>query len=185
MIARIAEGDERAFEQFYNILKPKMIGYVIKLMKSEVATMEIIQESMIRFWMNRDKLPEVQYPVSWLFKIIGNECFRHFRRNGMQQHAVDELRKIISDVTQNTQLELSYRETQQLIQKAVLSLPDRHRQIFRLSREEGLTMQEISAKTGLSFRYVKKVLMMALKIIRQSLIKAGKSMLILLGWLFL
>jgi RNA polymerase sigma-70 factor (ECF subfamily) len=170
----IAAGDEKAFERLYDLVKPKMIGYVIKLMKTEVAVMEVVQESMVRVWLNRDKLPDIEYPISWLFKIVANECFRYFRKNGLQQQVKQELQKLSTDVSDVTERELSYRETQRIIQDVVLSLPGRQREIYRLSRIEGLNMHEIAAQTGLSYRYVKKVLMAALKIIRQKLVETGR-----------
>jgi DNA-directed RNA polymerase specialized sigma24 family protein len=41
-------GDEQAFEQLYDLLKPKIVGYVTKLMKTEDAATEVIQEAMIQ-----------------------------------------------------------------------------------------------------------------------------------------
>ena len=171
---RIAEGDEQAFEQLYDLLKPTIVGYVTKLMKTDVAVTEVIQEAMIRFWLNRDKLPEIQHPPAWLFRIIANECYRYFRKHGLQQRLLTALSESSSDLSHQTEMDLSYRETQRVIQEVVQSLPQRHREIYRLSRAEGLKMQEIAGKTGLSYRYVKKVLMAALKIIREKLIKAGR-----------
>ena len=171
---RIAEGDEQAFEQLYDLLKPTIVGYVTKLMKTDEAATEVIQEAMIRFWLNRDKLPEIEYPPAWLFRIIANECYRYFRKHGLQQRLLTALSESSSDLSHQTEMDLSYRETQRIIQDVIQSLPDRHREIYRLSREEGLKMQEIAGKTGLSYRYVKKVLMAALKIIREKLIKAGR-----------
>jgi len=171
---RIAEGDEQAFEQLYDLLKPTIVGYVTKLMKTDVAVTEVIQEAMIRFWLNRDKLPEIQHPPAWLFRIIANECYRYFRKHGLQQRLLTALSESSSDLSHQTEMDLSYRETQRVIQEVVQSLPQRHREIYRLSRAEGLKMQEIADKTGLSYRYVKKVLMAALKIIREKLIKAGR-----------
>jgi RNA polymerase sigma-70 factor (family 1) len=171
---RIAKGDERAFEQLYDMLKPRIVGYVIKLMKTEDAATEVIQEAMIRFWLNRDKLPEIQHPPAWLFRIIANECYRYFRKHGLQQRLLSALSKSSSDISRQTEMDLSYRETQRIIQEVVHSLPQRHQEIYRLSREEGLKMQEIADKTGLSYRYVKKVLMATLKIIREKLAKTGR-----------
>ena len=171
---RIAEGDEQAFEQLYTLLKPTIVGYVTKLMKTNDAVTEVIQEAMIRFWLNRDKLPEIQHPPAWLFRIIANECYRYFRKHGLQQRLLTALSESSSDISRQTELDLSYRETQRIIQEVVQSLPHRHREIYRLSRAEGLKMQEIADKTGLSYRYVKKVLMATLKIIREKLRKAGR-----------
>ena len=163
-----------AFNELYELLKPNIVGYVIKLMKTEDAATEVIQEAMIRFWLNRDKLPAIEYPHAWLFRIIANECYRYFRKHGLQQRMLSSLSENATHSSHQTEEELSYRETRRIIQEVVQSLPPRHREVYRLSREEGLKMQEIAERTGLSFRYVKKVLMATLKVIREKLIKAGR-----------
>lgn len=83
LFARIANGDEAALNTLYEQLRPRMEGYALKLMKTEEAVMDVLQESMIRLWLNREKLSEVDYPTSWFFKIIANECFRYLRRYGL------------------------------------------------------------------------------------------------------
>jgi RNA polymerase sigma-70 factor (ECF subfamily) len=171
---RIAEGDAIAFNELYELLKPKIVGYVMKLMKTEDAATEVIQEAMIRFWLNRDKLLIIEHPHAWLFRIIANECYRYFRQHGVQQRLISSLSENVTDSSHQTEQELAYRETRRIIQEVVQSLPPRHREVYRLSREEGLKMQEIAVRTGLSFRYVKKVLMATLKTIREKLIKAGR-----------
>lgn len=171
---RIAEGDAIAFNELYELLRPKIVGYVMKLMKREDAAAEVIQEALIRFWLNRDKLPSIEHPHAWLFRIIANECYRYFRKHGLQQRLLSSLSENAAHSSHQTEMELAYRETQRIIQDIVQSLPPRHREVYRLSREEGLRMQEIAARTGLSFNYVKKVLMATLKLIREKLIKAGR-----------
>jgi RNA polymerase sigma-70 factor (family 1) len=170
---RVADGDEQAFEQLYDLLKPRIAGYVMKLVKSETGTAEVIQEALIRFWLSRDKLHDIQQPHAWLFRIVANECYRHFRQHGLQERLRSELEVTAAEASHQTEMDLAYRETRRIIHDVVAALPERHREIYRLSREEGLRMQEIADRTGLSFRYVKKVLMATLKIIREKLRQAG------------
>lgn len=184
LLLQISEGNGLAFEQLYEQLKPQMTGYIARLVKVEAGVMEILQEALIRVWLNRDKLPELEQPVAWIYRIVANECFRYFRRNGLQQRLATDLRQRSNDTSRQTEIELSYRETKQVIQELVELLPPRHREIFRLSREGGLKMQEIADATGLSYRYVKKVLMEALKMIREKLVAMGRYTLPILWWLF-
>jgi len=186
LFERIAEGEEQALDLLYEHLRPKMEGYVLKLMKKEEAVMDILQEAMIRLWLNRDKLPSIQYPLTWFFKIIGNECFRYMRRYGIPKTFLSQLEySYQGEVSRSTELDISYRETQRIIQQVIASLPPRNREIYQLSREQGLKMQEIADKTGLSFLYVKKVLVATLKMMRQKLREAGKYTSLLLFWLFI
>ena len=185
LFSLIAEGDETAFKQLYIALQPYLVGFIIKILKSEDAVMEVIQESLVRFWLNRDKLPEIRYPRSWLFKIVSNECYRYLRKHGLQQRQLEDLHNADAGGGVNTtDLELSFRETQRLIQQSVVTLSPRQREIFLLSREKGLRIPEIAVELGLSAKYVKKTLMLALRTIRRRLVDAGKFTLALLAFLF-
>jgi len=180
----IATGNEAAFRQLYVTLKPVLFGYIFKLTKSQEAVREIVQESMFRLWIGRDKLPEIAHPRAWLLKLVSNECLRYFRKNGLQKRLMGALQQQDTDgLSDDTEMELSYRETRRLIESAVATLSPRQREIFRLSRDNGLRIPEIAAQLGLSESYVKKTLILALHSIRQQLIKAGKYMPILLIWL--
>lgn len=180
LFSLIAEGDETAFKQLYIQLQPQLVGFIIKILRSEDAVMEVVQESLVRFWLNRDKLPGITYPRSWLFKIVSNECHRYFRKHGLHQRRLDNLPDADAGGGANTtELDLSFRETQRLIHQSVVSLSPRQREIYLLSREKGLRIPEIAAALGLSTKYVKKTLMLALRIIRRKLVEAGKFAVVL------
>lgn len=180
----ISEGDEEAFRQLYVALKPALTGYIFKLTHSQEAVREIIQETLFRLWINRDKLTAVQSPRAWMLRLAANECFRYFRKNGLQKRLTEELSQFeVSDYSNNTEKELSYRETRKIIEQAVETLSPRQREIFQLSRNSGLKISEIAVHLGLSENYVKKTLMLSLHIIREKLIRAGKYLPLFLIWL--
>lgn len=172
LFALIAEGDEDAFNRFYENLLPGFTAYIFKLVKSQEAVSEVVQEALIRFWMNRDKLPEIDQPRAWFFKIVSNECFRYLRKYGLQQLNNDIGADIISDTP--TDRYISYKETQLLIHKTIAELSSRQRTIYLMSREDGMKLPEIAAQLNLSRDYVKKVLMTALQRIREKLIEDGR-----------
>jgi len=172
LFSLIAEGDEHAFNRFYETMLPGFTAYIFKLVKSQEAVSEVVQEALIRFWMHRDQLPEIEQPRAWFFKIVSNECYRYLRKNGLKQFDPDILVDTIAD--KDTERYISYKETQHLIQKTVSRLSDRQRTIYRMSREEGLKLPEIAAQLELSRDYVKKVLMTALQNIRKQLTEDGR-----------
>jgi RNA polymerase sigma-70 factor (ECF subfamily) len=172
----IAEGDEQAFKDLYQLLHPILRGYISKILQSEQDVTEILQESLLRLWLNREKLADLEYPRTWFFRIVTNECYRYFRKNGLRHRLSLDLQQAnVKEPSSNiTDLELSYRETQQIIQLAVRTLSPRRQEIYRLSRDRGLKIPEIAELLNLTPKYVKKALIIALKVIRQRLIKAGK-----------
>jgi len=174
----IAEGDEQAFNQFYLDLLPNVSPFLFRVVKSEEAVKDVLQESLTRFWLHRDKLPEIDNVRGWFFRIVSNECYRYLSKMELRQRLaaqVDEHQSGIQyNISHQTELDISFRETQRIISQTVARLSPRQRTIYRMSREEGLTLPEIAGKLGLSRDYVKKTLMTALDIIRRKLIEAGR-----------
>ncbi|WP_157760596.1 RNA polymerase sigma factor [Chitinophaga caeni] len=176
----IAEGSEHAFKQLYAILLPSLTAFSFKILKSEEAVKEVLQEALVRFWLHRDKLPGISQPKSWLFRIVANECYRYLRKNGLQLRLQQWLSSREAAPVSETEATMSFRETQQLIQQAVAGLSSRQREIYRLSREQGLKIPEIAAELNLSSNYVKKTLVLSLQKIRRKLERAGKLLVFLL-----
>jgi RNA polymerase sigma factor (sigma-70 family) len=171
----ISEGDEMAFKQLYNALLPYLAGSGIKILKSEDAVAEVIQETLVRVWVHREKLRQVNYPRAWIYRVFSNECFRYLKKYGLLHIPLEAVAEMELDaVVNNAELAYSMKETKEIIHHVVTSLSPRQRQIYQLSREQGLKIPEIAAELGLASKYVKKTLMVALHIIRRQLIKAGK-----------
>lgn len=177
LFSLIAEGDEQAFNELYQRLFPDFAAYIFQIVKSQDAVHEILQESLVRFWLNRDKLPEIEYPKTWLSRIVVNECYRYLKKHGLRQRLLEQIDKqqiADNDRLNQTDLNVAYRETQKIIQQTVAGLTLRQRTVYRMSREDGLKLREIATKLGVSQDYIKKTLMAALRIIRQALVKAGR-----------
>lgn len=179
--ALIAKGDETAFKQLYRLLLPQLASAGTKMLRSQEAVSEVIQECLIRLWKNREKLQDVQYPKAWIFRIFSNECLRYLKKNGLQHVPLDNITESELQVSQySAERDCSVHETRQLIYNAVTTLSPRQREIYTLSRERGLKIPEIAAELGVTSKYVKKTLIVALQSIRQRLLKAGISILLLI-----
>lgn len=181
LAARIADGDEAAFKELYRRLLPYLSGSGMKMLKSEDAVAEVLQESLIRLWVHRERLRDIHSPRAWVYRIFSNECFRYLKKYGLKVlplEAVEEA--FLPGAGGGPEQHFSMRETSHIIHDAVQSLSPRQREIYRLSRERGLKISEIAAELGLASKYVKKTLMVALHNIRRQLVRAGKTYLLLL-----
>lgn len=175
----IATGDERAFETLFNLYLSRLYPFIIKFTRSEQAAQEIIQETFIRVWLNRDKLTEIENPGGWLFKIASNECYTYARKmvlNNKFAQAIPEE----PDPTDTTHEWLDLRELNQLIVEAVDQLPAQRKKIYQMSRDQGKTIPEIAAALELSPNTVKNALVTSLRSIREYLGQAGVTLTTLL-----
>lgn len=171
----IADGNENAFDTLYRTLFPRFLPYLYKLLRSDDAVEEVLQETLIKFWLSRHKLTDIHHPHAWLFRILANEAMRYLRRQHVQLDVKDRFQTLQFDLNSSsqTELDLSFRETQRILGKIVDDLSPRQKMIYRLSREQGHKVPQIAEKLNVSSNYVQKTLSLALKIIQQKLLEKG------------
>jgi RNA polymerase sigma factor (sigma-70 family) len=188
LLLLIAEGNEQAFNQFYLDVLPNVTPFLFRMLKSEEAMKEVLQEALTRFWLSRDKLPEIENGGGWFFRILSNECYRYLRKNGLRQRRTEQLDdgqlELHDKISRQTELDISFRETQRIIAQTVAGLSPRQQTVYRMSREQGLTLPEIAAELGLTRDYVKQTLMKALQVIRKKLTEAGRFSIFMIVILF-
>jgi len=172
---RIAEGDEEAFKLVYQHFMTMLSGAVMQLVKTEADVAEVLQESFMRVWLNRDKFPEITQPGGYVRRIIINECYRHIKKNQVREKLHHNLNTSTSfHAAHPTEQRLELTETRALIQQAIGEMSPRQYKIYVLSREQGKRIAEIAGSLGLSQDYVKKTLATALKKIRKKLRQSGR-----------
>lgn len=174
LLSRIAEGDEKAFTILFDLYLGKLKPFVEKLSPSPADAREIVQETFIRLWLNRDKLPQVTNIGGYIFRIAANQYHMAVRRALLQDKTLDGFKTTIHHSANPTERTVRLNELQRLINEAVQRLPEKRRQIFRLSRNEGMTIAEIARALGLSPKTVKNTLFTALANIREYLTAAGE-----------
>lgn len=183
LFSLVASGDEKAFEALFNLFLSRLHPFIIKFVKSELAAQEIIQETFIRVWLNRDKLGEIENPGGWLFKVASNECYTYLRKTVLNNKFSNPL-TAEPDPASTTHEWLDVKELNRLIGEAVNQLPAQRKKIYQMSREEGKSIPEIASALQLSPNTVKNALVTSLKFIREYLAKSGviiSSLLLLFG----
>jgi RNA polymerase sigma-70 factor (ECF subfamily) len=176
---KIAEGDEKAFTELFHIYTPKLLPFVFKLTRSEHLAQEMIQETFLRLWVNRSELVNVNEPASWIFRIAANVSITWLRKQSNRERLMKEVKVDESHITVFEILE--GKELNLIINNAVEALPGRRKQIYKLSREEGYSHQQIAERLNLSSTTVANQIGISLKFIREFINKeTGLSMVTLL-----
>ncbi|HEX7844849.1 MAG TPA: RNA polymerase sigma-70 factor [Chitinophagaceae bacterium] len=171
----IAEGDEAAFRQLFHLYLPTLYPMIFRVAKTESATEDILQETFLRLWIHRDKLPEIETPRAWILRIAYFQAFTFLRKKATHQKMIDKLATKGGEesLSSNTEEMVSFNNLQASVRKAVQELPPQQKKIYQLSRERGLKNKEIAGLLGLSEQSVKNTLVRALKFIREEVEKGG------------
>jgi RNA polymerase sigma-70 factor (ECF subfamily) len=182
----IAEGDEAAFRELFHAYVPQLQPLVMHLTKTASVTEDLIQETFLRVWLSRDKLPAIENPRSWLLRIVFFQCFTWLRRQAVHHKAMDAMAQgqEEGDMRSDTEEAVAYSAMLRLIGEAVQQLPAQAKRIYLLSREKGLRIPEIAEQLGLSPSTVKNSLVRSLQAIRKHIEASGHWLPLLILWMF-
>lgn len=179
LLSRLAAGDESAFRVIFNRYKNRIFGYALTVTQSHHKAEEITQEFFIKLWTSRQLLASVENLDHYLFVMARMRTISALREAVMAKRKLESLQTPASPSTNPTEIKILESEYQNLLWEAVSSLSPQRKQVYLLSREGDLTLDEIAAKLNLSRNTVKNHLVEALKQIRAQLSHHGIGTLLL------
>jgi len=168
LLSSIAAGDEKAFRIFFDLYKERFYSVVLKMTHSDFAAEEIVQEVFVGIWKNRSALTNIDNPSTYFFTAVYRKVYSYSKklaldRKLMQVMAEADQFKNITDET------ILGRERERLINEAIVKLPPQMQLVFRLSKQEGLSREQIAEKLKISPHTVRNHLLDAMNSIRSSL----------------
>lgn len=169
---RIKSGDQKALETLFSIYFPRLNDFARNVVKDDVISQDIVQEVFVKIWEKRSEIEPINLEA-YLFKLVRNRCIDYVKylkvvNNRMQEIQLsskyEELYRI--DFVGDEPYVLIEQELKQKIEKTIESLPDRCREVFILSRMNGLKNKEIAEKLGINIKNVERHLTRALHTFR-------------------
>ncbi|MBS1665583.1 MAG: RNA polymerase sigma-70 factor [Bacteroidetes bacterium] len=167
LLSRIAEGDEKAFRRLFDHYWDRVYLVAFTLTKSAELSKEMAQDIFLKIWQKREQLPGVLQFESWLFITARNHILNQLRKKSHDKEFTDHLEAHFSGSSVTPEQELLLKETQQLVAMAIRQMPQRQREVYTLSRKEGLDTAAIGRRLGISRLTVKSHLTKALQHIRE------------------
>lgn len=169
LVALLNEGNETAFEELYHFYSRRLFGYLIKLVKSETFAAELLQDTFVKIWNNRQKIDPGQSFRSYLFRISENLVYDFFRKAARDKKLQAVLINNTYDKYRHVEETLCRKEDVQLLQNAIDTLPSKRRQVFQLVKMEELSYEEVSELLHVSVSTVNDHVVKATKSIREKL----------------
>ena len=157
LLLKIREGDRVAFYNIYERYCKKLYGFVLRYIKVEADAEEIVQEVFVKIWESRSKLNTFSSFDSFVFTIAYNTSISLLRKRANEKKYIAHLQSLqqILDAPEVIN-ELQFKELDEKLNKLLDKLTPRQKEIFKLSREDGLSHDEIAKKLNISVNTVKK-----------------------------
>lgn len=172
-----SQADIKDFNALFNEYYKRFIHFAIGYVKDEQIAEDFTSEAFTAYWEKRSELSTDTNPPAYILTIIKNKCLNHLNHlqiqhrvtNEMREHSEWVLNTKISTLTACDPIFLFSDEIQHIIDETLNKLPKKTKQIFLLSRIDGLTYKEIAAKTNLSQKSIEFHISKALQLLRYSL----------------
>ena len=166
LVLRLRNGEEVAFKIIFDRWFKKLYYFSFRYLKSKEEAEEIVQETMMQLWVTREKLDE-RYPVSsYLYTIVKRLSLNRLKQIASSKSAAEHHFINLKVTVNTTEDALSLSELKRITAEALALMPEKQQQVYRMSRNEGLSLDEIALSLGILKNTVKKHLSEALKMIR-------------------
>jgi RNA polymerase sigma-70 factor, ECF subfamily len=170
---RLKEGDEKAFEIIFHAYYGALVNFSDEYLHDREASRNIVQTVFMKLWEKRDSVMETESLKSYLYTLTRNESISYLRHLKVSRRFTEVSQAAMEDLQLNQEalesLDFS-RIDLGMIEKVILdtleTMPERCREVFILSRYEGLKNQEIASKLDISLKAVEGNITRALRIFR-------------------
>lgn len=169
--------DHTDFVRIYSIYFPKMVRFAREYVISQEEAQNIVQDIFLYLWERQDTLNIISNKNAFLFTLTKNKCIDFYR----QQSRVNRLKESL-DALQERELGMkmealkqfdenmfSTQEIEEILNNAVNNLPDKCREVFILSRMEGLKHEEIARQLNISVNTVQNHISVAIRKLKTEL----------------
>ena len=178
LMARIAEGDEDAFEILVNRHQTSILNLIYRFIGDRTQAKDLAQEVFIRVWQAaKTYKPEAKF-TTWIYRITANLCFNElksarrkkwFSFNWSDEDGEHTFEETLSDSAPSAEDLLLEKERSRQISDALQNLPDNQRMALVLKRYDDLSYQEIAKVIGCSVSAVESLLVRAKRTLQEKL----------------
>lgn len=146
----------------------RLVRYVYRYVGSRETAEDLVQEVFARLWERGDEL-QIRDPLPYLYRTAHNLAVSHVRHEQVRERWQARAALAPSPTAEGAHAAVERTDLAQAIDRAIADLPERCRQVFTMSREQGLTHAEIARILGLSVKTVESHVWRAMTMLREKI----------------
>lgn len=165
LLEALALDDWRAFAEIYERYWYRVFALAYRKLKSRETAEELVQELFAALWHKRGQQIIVQLE-EYLLVAINHRVLTYIRAYRVRAHYADYCRSLSTETTHETEELLAAADLSAAFLRSVELLPEKSREVFRLSRLEHQSVEEIAARLDVTPKTVEYHLTKSLKRLR-------------------
>lgn len=164
VMQRIAQGDQRAFEDLYRLFFPRLFNFAMLYVHKREVAEEIVNDIMMKVWNKKSELPGILNAETYLFVAVRNHSLNYLSQYSSYHVALEPVSYQGELISLNDPgKELEWKELYFRLNQAIEGLPDQCRTVFKLIKEEGFRYKQVAEILNISPRTVETQLFRAIK----------------------
>ena len=161
----LARDDRSAFDALYLKYAAKTAEFLYRMLKDHSEAEDITQDIFLKIWRNRTSIGAVDAFGPYLFRMARNAVYDRFDNRSVRENYAR--RASLLPEYELPDSAIDSRDLLLLIRMVVEKMPEQRRRIFRMSREEGLSNDQIAEQLSISRRTVENQISRALAELRK------------------
>ena len=169
LIKALKKNDPLAWQQAVNEFSDNLYAYAISLCSNHEMASEIVQQVFVNTYEGKHKLNPEYSLKSFLYRSTYNKFIDLYRKNKSMSALHEQYYFLLDQLTSN---EIDLSDKLEVMNLKIESLPSRTKEIFCLSKQNGLSNVEISEILDISLKTVEGHITKAFKLLRNELISS-------------
>ena len=167
VLAALRDGDEEAYRTVYLQFAEPLVAFLHMLTRSQEQAEDLAQEILANLWIRRERIDPAKSIKGFLFTIARQTAI-DYRRQTKARDIFSRLDWLPDTLSPGeTDGYIIARETELIIKLALETMPPQRRRIFEMSKNEGLSNEEIARKLGIAKTSVDKQISYARRELRE------------------
>jgi RNA polymerase sigma-70 factor (ECF subfamily) len=157
-----------AFEEIYSRYWRKLYSAAYKRIQSREIAEEIVQDIFTSLWINRHN-SDIEVLSSYLNTAVKYKVINHLEKEmSRRQYAEFQVQSTMS-IDNSTEETVFLDELNSALEREISKLPPKRQQIFKMSREQHLSIKQVASTLGISEKTAENQLGKALKVLKLNL----------------
>jgi RNA polymerase sigma-70 factor (ECF subfamily) len=176
LIGRMAAGDQRALEEFYECTVRRAYAVAVRILRQVEAAEEAVEDAYWQAWREADRYDAARgRPLTWLLTICRSRALDALRRlePAEPREDIESLHASAADPHDDPADLFDNLQRGSAVRAAVETLKPQARQLVALAFFRGMTQQEIADACGLPLGTVKATLFRAYQQLKDCLVSRG------------
>ncbi|WP_430974183.1 RNA polymerase sigma factor [Sunxiuqinia rutila] len=175
LIQKLKNGDSAAFDALFTLYASKLFNFVNKYLDLKEEAEEIVQDVFLNLWKHKKEIRSEKAFKSYLYQIALNNIRNYFNKKLVQEKHKQLIAQNYLFEKESDANELDYESVIKKVDQLIDQLPPKRKEIFLLSRKEGLDISEIANYLNISEATVKNQITSAVAFLKKAAQESGLS----------